>query len=52
MRPTLVIAANEDHERGKRLLEKAEQGCLIARSLTCAVTMEVLVQSADEVLAR
>jgi peroxiredoxin-like protein len=52
MRPTLVIGANEDHERGNRLLEKAEQGCLIARSLSCPMTMEALVQSADEVLAR
>jgi hypothetical protein len=26
MRPTLVIGANEDHECGNRLLEKAEQG--------------------------
>jgi peroxiredoxin-like protein len=52
LRPTLVIVANEDHERGIRLLEKAERGCLIARSLACPVTMEALVQSADEVLAR
>jgi peroxiredoxin-like protein len=52
LRPTLLIVANEDYERGNRLLEKAEHGCLIARSLTCPVTMEALVQSADEVLAR
>lgn len=52
IRPTLVIGASEDHERGNRLLAKAEQGCLIARSLTCPVTIEARVQSADEVLAR
>jgi organic hydroperoxide reductase OsmC/OhrA len=52
MRPTLTILASEDQERGDRLLEKAEQGCLIARSLACPVTMKALVRTANEVLAR
>src|SRR5438552_7190480 len=43
MRPTLTVATNEDQERGNHLLEKAEQGCLIARSLVCPVTMEAVV---------
>jgi peroxiredoxin-like protein len=51
MRPTLTIVASEDQERGNRLLEKAEQGCLIARTLACPVTMEALVRTADAVLA-
>jgi hypothetical protein len=52
MRPTLILVASEDHERGNRLLGKAEQGCLIARSRTSPVTVEAPVQSVDEVLAR
>lgn len=52
MRPTLTVVTHEEQERGNRLLEKAEQGCLIARSLACPVTMEPLVRTADEVLAR
>ena len=52
MKPTLTILRNEDRERANRLLEKAEQGCLIARSLAFPVTMEPLVRLAEEVLAR
>lgn len=52
MRPTLTIVASEDQERGNHLLEKVEQGCLIARSLVCPVSMEALVRTADEVMAR
>jgi peroxiredoxin-like protein len=49
MRPALTLLANEDHELGNRLLKKAEQGCLIARSLACPVTMEAIVRTANEV---
>ena len=52
MRPTLTVVAGEDQKRGNHLLEKAEHGCLIARSLACPVTMEALVRTADEVLAQ
>ena len=52
MRPTLTVVVNEDFERGNRLLDRTEQGCLIARSLICPVKMEALVRCADEVLAR
>lgn len=41
--PTLVLGADEDHDLGNRLLKKAEQGCLIARSLACPVTMHAVV---------
>ena len=47
--PTLVLGANEDHDLGNRLLKKAEQGCLIARSLTCPVTMEAIVHTQEQV---
>jgi organic hydroperoxide reductase OsmC/OhrA len=49
MRPALTLLANEDHELGNRLLKKAEQGCLIARSLACPVTTEAIVRTANEV---
>jgi peroxiredoxin-like protein len=52
MHPALTLLADEDHELGNRLLKKAEQGCLIARSLSCPVTMEAVVRTADEMLAR
>jgi peroxiredoxin-like protein len=52
VRPTLTVIVNEDYELGDRLLEKAEQGCLMARTLACPVRLEALVQSAEEVLAR
>jgi hypothetical protein len=51
IRPTLTIA-NEDQERGNHLLERAEQGCLIAHFLLCPVTMEAVVRRTDEVLAQ
>ena len=36
--PELTIARHEDRERAQRLIEKAERGCLIARSLSSKVT--------------
>jgi peroxiredoxin-like protein len=50
IRPVLTVVLKEDRERGNRLLEKAEQGCLISRSLACPVRMEPLVRVIDEVL--
>jgi organic hydroperoxide reductase OsmC/OhrA len=47
--PTLVLEANGDHDLATRLLKKAEQGCLIARSLTCPVTMEAIVRAEEPV---
>lgn len=47
--PTLMLFSNEDQDLGHRLLKKAEQGCLIARSLACPVTMEAVVCSDDRV---
>ena len=36
--PELVIVHSEDLERAQRLIEKAERGCLIARSLSSKVS--------------
>jgi len=50
MRPVLTLARREDLEQASRLLEKAELGCLIARSLVCPVGMDPLVRAAGEML--
>lgn len=52
LKPTLNIAQHRDRELANRLLAKAEQGCLIARSLACPVHLEPLVRPAEELLAR
>jgi peroxiredoxin-like protein len=49
LRPALKIAHEEDRERGVRLLEKAEQGCLIARSITAPVRLAPAINIASEV---
>jgi peroxiredoxin-like protein len=49
MTPTLTVAENEDHDLGNRLLKKAEQGCLIARSLACTVSMGGVVHTAEKI---
>ena len=42
---TLVVAAGTDVEKAQRLLEKAEQNCLITNSLKGKVHMETDVQT-------
>jgi len=44
------VAENEDHDLGNRLLKKAEQGCLIARSLVCEVKMKAVVRTGEHIL--
>ena len=44
IRPTLTIGNAAHEERGNRLLQKAERGCLIARSLSAKVSLEPCVQ--------
>ena len=44
LRPHVKIAREEDRERALRLLQKAEKSCLIARSLSCPVTVEPEIQ--------
>ncbi len=46
VRPVLTIARDSDRERGLRLLEKAERGCLISRSLQGQITLEPTVKIA------
>jgi len=52
LKPTVNIARHEVGELAVRLLAKAEEGCLIARSLAGPVHLEPFVQPAEEVLAR
>jgi len=52
LKPTVNIARHEDGELANRLLAKAEEGCLIARSLACPVHLEPLVRPVEEALAR
>ena len=51
LKPTVNIARHEDGEIANRLLTKAHEGCLIARSIACPIHLEPLVQAAEEVLA-
>ena len=52
LKPTLNIAQHRNRELANRLLGKAHEGCLIARSLICAVHLEPLVRPVEEVLAQ
>ena len=52
LKPTVNIARHEDGELANRLLARAEEGCLIARSLACPVHLEPLVRPLEEVFAR
>lgn len=51
LKPTLLVEKAEHIEAGRRLLEKAEGSCLIARSLACATTMEPVIQVKEEATA-
>jgi organic hydroperoxide reductase OsmC/OhrA len=47
-----LIVYDNELARAKRILEKTNEGCLIARSLACPVLIEPLVRPAEELLAR
>ena len=49
--PELTIARHEDRERALRLIEKAERGCLIARSLSSKVTTVPTINVSEPVAA-
>jgi len=49
LRPLLKVAQEKDHDRGARLLEKAERTCLIARSITAKITLEPVIEAAPEI---
>jgi|SRR5215472_6742088 len=51
LQPTLTIPQSQDRDRAYGLLERTENGCLIARTLACPVMMEPLVQLPEQVLA-
>lgn len=51
IRPILTVASEEEKERGRKLLEKAERVCPITRSLSCKVTLEPTVQLSASVSA-
>ena len=46
VRPVLTINSESDRERGMRLLEKAEKGCLVTRSLQSQMILEPQVKLA------
>jgi organic hydroperoxide reductase OsmC/OhrA len=50
LRPRLKIAQDTDRERANRLLHKAEEACLVARSLNCLITLEPEVAIEEEML--
>jgi peroxiredoxin-like protein len=49
IRPALTVAPGADPERALRLLEKAERGCLISRSVSCEIVLDPSLQTASEV---
>lgn len=40
LRVMLTVPEGVDHDRARRIVEKAEKGCLIARSMSFPVTLE------------
>jgi len=48
LRPLVTIDREEDRERAGRLLEKAERGCLIARSILATFVLEPKIVVAAE----
>jgi len=49
LHPVVTIDREEDRERAGRLLEKAERGCLIARSILATFVLEPKIVVAAEV---
>lgn len=48
LRPTLRIVREEDRERARRLLEKAERSCGIVRSISARVTLDAAIRMAAD----
>lgn len=44
LRPRVVVASEAERDKAMRLIEKAEQACLIARSMRSEVTLEATVE--------
>lgn len=49
LRPKVVIASDEDLDKARKLLKKAEEACLISRSVTSETVMEAQVLVAHKV---
>lgn len=49
--PELTISRHEDRERAQRLIEKAERGCLVARSLSTKVSVTPAITVSEPVAA-
>lgn len=46
--PRLTLDDDSKRERAERLLQKAERGCLIARSLSATVSLQATVHTTEE----
>jgi peroxiredoxin-like protein len=51
VKPVCTIEKEEDRDRAQKILEKAERGCLIARSLSCPVGLEARIELEEPVAA-
>jgi peroxiredoxin-like protein len=52
LRPRLALKDQFDGERAKKLLEKAEQNCIVSKAVSCLVKMEPqMEQPVEEVVA-
>lgn len=51
VRPAIVVEREQDCERAQRLAEKAEQVCLVSRSLSAKIVTEYKVEVAEPVAA-
>jgi peroxiredoxin-like protein len=51
LRPVVTIHKEEDHDRAVRLLEKAENSCLVARSLQSRITLFPVVKIEETIPA-
>jgi peroxiredoxin-like protein len=49
LRPVVTIEREEDSDRAQRLAEKAEQVCLISRSLSAKITLECKIGVAEPI---
>ena len=51
IRPAITVEREQDCERAQRLAEKAEDACLVSRSLSAKITAEYKVEVAEPVAA-
>ncbi len=52
VRPVVLVEKAQDRERAQRLVEKAENACLISRSLACKVALEPEINIEEMVAAK